>query len=281
MDDGTCSIVERDPVKLSSTLSEKYRAIEDYMVKNKLVINADKTHLVVMGSRAANRARQAVCMKAGDFIIHPSDTEKLLGCNIHQNLRWKAHIQTGENSLIKNLTKKVNALYRVCTNATFKTRLAATNGVFMSTLSYFLPVWGGCEGYLLKSLQVLQNKAGRQVTRLNRYTPVTRILSQCNWLSIRQLIFYQSALVVYRVVKSGVPVYLSKQLRSDHPLDTRLGRSGTIRLTGRWGDVVENSFLRRAAHSYNQIPIDIRNSNTLTTFKRKLKTWVKSKIPYD
>ena len=35
----------------------------------------------------------------------------------------------------KNLTRKVNALQKVCINATFKTRLAATNGVFMSTLT--------------------------------------------------------------------------------------------------------------------------------------------------
>ena len=54
MDDGT-GIVERDPAELSSTLSEKYKVIEDYVVKNKLVINADKTHLVVMGSRAVTR----------------------------------------------------------------------------------------------------------------------------------------------------------------------------------------------------------------------------------
>ena len=147
--------------------------------------------------------------------------------------------------MIKNLTSKVNALQKVCINATFKTRLAATNGVFMSTLTYLLPVWGGCEGYLLKSLQVLQNKAGRQVTRLSRYTSVRRILSQCNWLSIRQLIFYQCAVAVYRTLKSGVPVYLSKYLKSDHPLDTRLGRSGSIRLTGRWGDVVENPQLEQ------------------------------------
>ena len=281
VDDATCTVVERDPVTLSSKLSERYKAIEDYMVKNKLVINADKTHLVVMGSKAVTRARQFVSMRAGEFLIHPSETEKLLGCNIHQSLKWKSHIQTGENSLIKNLTRKVNALQKVCIHASFKTRLAATNAVFMSTLTYLLPVWGGCESYLVKSIQTLQNKAARQVTRLSRYASVRRLLSQCNWLSIKQLIFYQSSLTVYRTVKSGVPLYLSKHLITNHPLDTRLGRSGSIRLTGKWGDVVEKSFLRRAAHYYNEIPRDIRESNTIDTFKKKVKTWIKTNIPYE
>ena len=137
------------------------------------------------------------------------------------------------------------------------------------------------EGYLLKAIQILQNKAARQVTRLSRYTPVRRLLSQCNWLSIKQLIFYQCALAVYRTVKSGFPVYLSKHLISDHPLDTRLGRSGSIRLTGRWGDIVENSFLRKAAHFYNEIPQDIRKSPTISTFKKKVKTWIKTNIPFE
>ena len=220
-------------------------------------------------------------MRAGEFLIHPSETEKLLGCNIHQSLKWKSHIQTGENSLIKNLTRKVNALQKVCIHASFKTRLAATNAVFMSTLTYLLPVWGGCESYLVKSIQTLQNKAARQVTRLSRYTSVRRLLSQCNWLSIKQLIFYQSSLTVYRTVKSGVPLYLSKHLITNHPLDTRLGRSGSIRLTGKWGDLVEKSFLRRAAHYYNEIPQDIRESNTIDTFKKKVKTWIKTNIPYE
>ena len=50
--------------------------------------------------------------------------------------------------MIKNLTRKVNAPQKVCTHAAFKTMLTATNGVFMSTVTYLLPVWGGYEGYL-------------------------------------------------------------------------------------------------------------------------------------
>ena len=197
--------MHNDPSTLSETLSDKYRVIEDHTTSNKLVINGDKAHLVIMGSKKKSRSRQAVNMKAGNFTIFPTDTEKPLGCNINQNLKWKTHVQTGEHSLIKNLNRKVNALHKVSTYATFKTRLAAANGVFMSTLSYLLPVWGGCEGYLLKSLQVLQNRAARQVTRLSWYTPVRRLLRQCNWLSINQLIFYHSALTIYRTLMSGLP----------------------------------------------------------------------------
>ena len=281
VDDGTCTVVDKDPSTLSDTLSDKYKVIEEYMISNKLVINGDKTHLVVMGTNKMTESRQAVSMKAGDFTILPSETENLLGCMINQNLKWKTLIQTGEKSLLKNLTTKLNALQKVSTYATFKTRLAAANGVFMSTLSYLLPVWGGCEGYLLKSLQVLQNRAARQVTRLSWYTPVRKLIKQCNWLSIKQLIFYHSALTVYRTLKSGLPLYLKQHLRTDHPLHTRLGDSGAIRLSGRYGSLVESSFLRRAAKNFNQIPQDIREARTMDGFKRNLKMWIKTNLPVD
>ena len=51
----TYTLVERDPGTLSSKLSYKYKVKEDYMVKNKMAINADKTYLVVMGSKAVTR----------------------------------------------------------------------------------------------------------------------------------------------------------------------------------------------------------------------------------
>ena len=48
MVDGTYSFGCSDPAELSNTLTEQYNKISKYMVSNKLVINDDKTHLVVM-----------------------------------------------------------------------------------------------------------------------------------------------------------------------------------------------------------------------------------------
>ena len=50
VDDATFSVSHSDPGILSQKLSNQYKKIEEYMAANKLVINGDKTHLVVMGS---------------------------------------------------------------------------------------------------------------------------------------------------------------------------------------------------------------------------------------
>ena len=49
------------------------------MNSNRLVINPDKTQLMVMARKKISLRRKEVTMKAGDFTIKPSETEKLLG----------------------------------------------------------------------------------------------------------------------------------------------------------------------------------------------------------
>ena len=128
---------------------------------------------------------------------------------------------------------------------------------------------------------MLQNRAARQVTKLSWFTPTRRLLGQCNWLSIRQLIFYHSALTVFRAVLTKEPLYLSDHLHTVHPYPTRLAAGGGLRVDGIHGGLASKSFLVRAAKEFNTIPGDIRMSRTLPSFKKNLKKWTKDNIPMD
>ena len=82
LDDCTYSIGDKDPQRLSENLSHQYKVISDYMAANQLVINAEKTHLVVMGTKKTAARRHEVILQAGDHSIVHTRTEKLLGANI-------------------------------------------------------------------------------------------------------------------------------------------------------------------------------------------------------
>ena len=70
-----------------------------------------------------------------------------------------------------------------------------------------LAVWGGCSA-VLKSLQIIQNKVARVVTKLDWSTSTELLLRQMGWLSVNQLIFYHSLLLVYKMKMSQRPRYL-------------------------------------------------------------------------
>ena len=79
VDDGAFSYAHEDPAVLSDVLTKKYNLLEEWMHANKLVINPDKTHLMVMASKKNDIKRREVSMKEGEFTIKPSQTEKPLG----------------------------------------------------------------------------------------------------------------------------------------------------------------------------------------------------------
>ena len=45
--------------------------------------------------------------------------------------------------------------------STFTTRQMVANGLVVSKLCYLIEIWGGCEGCLLHSLQVLPEQQGQ------------------------------------------------------------------------------------------------------------------------
>ena len=161
--------------------------------------------------------------------------------------------------------------------ANFKTRLMVANGIVISQLCYLIQLWGGCEGYLLNSLQVIMNRAARCVTRLNSFTSTRKLLSACNWLSVRQLVFYQTVIMMHKTMKTGLPKHMKNKLSSNFPYQTRQATNGNIRygqFLNTKTSLVQSSFANRGLKDYNMVPANIRASKTINTFKTKLKKWV-------
>ena len=120
--------------------------------------------------------------------------------------------------------------------------------------------------YIIRAVQVIQNKAARSVTKLSWYTPTRVLLLQCNWLSIKQLIFYHSVLQVWKVRTAGVPVYIKSRM----PLSvTRNAEEGTLCVPIVESSLSSKSFLVRSAVMSNSIPPSLRSIQKFETFKSK------------
>ena len=101
--------------------------------------------------------------------------------------------------MCKLLTSKINALVKVSYSADFKTRKMIVNAVVMSRIVYLIQLYGSATDYLLNSLQTLQNRAARAVTKLRWGTRTSTLLNQVGWLSIKQLIVYHRLVLVFKI----------------------------------------------------------------------------------
>ena len=127
--------------------------ISDFLVSNRLKLNDDKTHLLLLTSSQTRKARRKagrsldVSIATPSATITPSSSEKLLGGWIHQDLKWSEHILDNQESLVRSLSTRLSALKMIGKVAPFKTRKMLADGIFISKLTYLISLWGGLENF--------------------------------------------------------------------------------------------------------------------------------------
>ena len=155
------------------------------------------------------------------------------------------------------------------------------NGIIMSRLTYLIQLWGGCPKYLLDLLQTLQNKAARVVCNEGIYTPVQKLLENCGWMSMRQLVSYHRVLLMYNIRKEGKPKYFVEKFRgnNDQNYKTRFVEdAGVKKQRILRNEDSRSSFVPSSIDIWNKLPVDIRKSENVKAFKAKLKPWIKENI---
>ena len=281
-DDSTFSVASSDQDILERKLNEKYEILANYLGNNRLKLNDDKTHLLVMTTQQKHRMLTITTkITTPSQEIQPIETEKLLGIYIQNDLKWNQYILHKDKSLVKQLTTRLSALRTISKIAPFKTRLMIANGIFSSKLIFQISLWGGAEDYLIQALQIIQNKAARFVAQKDRYTPISELLGQCGWLSVRQLAFYHSVMLIYKTITTKYPKYIYSKLQNQFPYNTRLAQTESVRMGAEFRsklELTERSFMVRATLDYNLLPPELRKVPKLETFKKKLKMWVMEHI---
>ena len=116
-------------------------------------------------------------------------------------------------------------------------------------------------------------------TEYQNQSPITPVLTHLNWLQVRLRIDYMILLLTFKAIHNQTPTYISDLIQPYSP--TRKLRSSTKKLltstTYKTINYGGRSFSYAAPRLWNALPLDIRESTNLETFKRKLKTHLFSK----
>ena len=175
---------------------------------------------------------------------------------------------------------KINALRRISHNLDFKTRKTVANSIVNSRFVYIVQLYGSAPDYLLKMLQIQQNKAARIVTRQHFLTETTELLKQTGWLSIRQLFVYHSLLLTFKVMNTGSPCYIQQKISHSFPYQTRQATGGCISVTETpKSDCRRRSFIHSSIRYWNLLPGALRSKENIQEFKTELRKWTVTTIP--
>ena len=105
-DDSSFSNTSSSLDTINGQIRNNYNTIAAFMNDNKLKLNSDKTHLMLLGTDSAWRNKLSpgsLILNTGQELITTTSCENLLGVFVAQNLKWTNHILLHEKSLIKQL----------------------------------------------------------------------------------------------------------------------------------------------------------------------------------
>jgi hypothetical protein len=270
-DDSTMSFSDNNVDMIGDNLTENCARVSLWMKENRFKLNADKTHLITVGtSQRVNGLPHHVEVEMDGIKLteNPQRCEALLGISVQFNLKWHKtldELQTKLKSRLAGLTK----LKYIVPYSMLKT---ITQGIFNSVLIYCLPLFGSCNKTQLGDLQVLQNKAAQVVTRSPPRSVRNIMFDKLDWLTVNQLMSYHTLIQVYKIRRSGEPEYLAHALKIDN-------RNGHIVVPNSDLTLAMKSFTFRGARLWNSLPIPIRKCLKIGTFKTESRKWIKQMVP--
>ena len=246
--------------------------INEWMTMNFLKLNADKTEVVMLGFKAQLAKINLTSVNiAGVDIAIKSDPVKNLGVMFDCGLTMAtqvANIARLANFQLVNIGRARKML------TTESTKLAV-HTLVSSRLDYCNCLLAGINRGLLKRLQNVQRTAARLITRKRKYDPISDDLIELHWLPVEQRINFKILVLTYKAIHHQSPDYISSmlQLRTDsrHLRSTsfapQLVQPRTHHIT-----FADRAFSCYAPRKWNQLPPQIRNANSISIFKRLLKS---------
>ena len=146
-----------------------------------------------------------------------------------------------------------------------------------TNLDYCNAILYGLPKVLVSRLQLVQNRAARIVTFTKKYEHITPSLLDLHWLPVEYRIIYKILLLVCKAIKGLSPSIISSLLSfcsSSCSLRSFLNKLLQVprsKLESYQGD---RRFSIAGLKLWNSIPASLRNTDSLNSFKKHLKTFI-------
>ena len=256
----------------SDSIEQKINAdltrIRNWCFENYLLLNPDKTKLVIYGSRQMLRKMPSFSLTMLGKDLKPSDVVKDLGVIFDPSLSFDAHI----TSLVSSCFSKLGQISRAKHAFNKELLIAIINALVFSKLYYCSSVWSSTTNKNIEKLQLVQNFAARICCGVRKFDHITPALKDLRWMPVKQQLYLRDATLTFKCMAGCVPEYLTKLFTTREQTSGRSTRNcQKLQIPLFKTSTGQKSFIFRAVTIWNNLPQSLKLSMNFKDFKRKLR----------
>ena len=199
------------------TIETEFGKVLTWLSANKLVINLNKTHLMLFTNR---KRPQEVTLNVNGNSITEKVKSKFLGVIVDNKLSWQPHIKYISDKISKSLSVLRYLRY------SFPKYILKTLylSLVLPYLTYCNIIWGSAYKTVLRPLFILQKKCLRTITKSNFLAHTLPLFTESKLFNVFQLFDFNCAQFIFKILNTNqYPVFKEKIMQStvSHDHNTR------------------------------------------------------------
>ena len=261
-DDTTPYAVANDTTEVLENLTNITRKLFTWFANNQMKANHGKCHLLLSTQEDAN-------IQIENSIINCSRSQKLLGVVLDNKLKFDKHIE----NICQKANRKLNALARVTNYMELPKRRILMNAFFKAQFNYCPIVWMFHSRSLNNKINRLHERCLRIIYNDKR-SSFEELLVKDNSVSVHHNNIHTLAIEMYKVVNGISPEIMNDVFKVRNETHYHLRHTSQFLI-----EPIHSVFNGSESASYlgpkiwEQIPIEIKNKDSLISFKKEIKKW--------
>ena len=263
-DDTSMSLGMENTATRTFVLQADLDKIDTWAKAWKVKFNESKTELLnVFRGNAASHI-----LTFSGSILHQFRQHKHLGVILQDNCKWGDHI----NSIATKARLLINCLRSFKYSLTRKALETMYKSFILPIFDYADVVWDGCAEYQSKILEDLHMDALRIITGTVRGTSHEKLLKESGFCTLKERRRRHKLVTYFKILQDQCPSYISNLLPNlvssinpyhrRRPLERIVPRHTT--------DVYKNSFFPSTTVMWNNLPLHIQQSQSISQLKHYL-----------
>ena len=276
-DDTSISKHVTDPITSNNELQHDLTTIETWADKWKINFNPVKSEALLI-TRGLNRADSMFIFQ--NHIVNNVNEHTHLGLTWNKDGTWKNHLSNIINKAVKRVDMMRALKYKISMSALEKIYFAFIRPLF----EYGCVVWNNVprHDFIFNEMEKIQIQAARIITGTNMYASKQLLYLETGWEKLSKRREYHRLVLLYKILNDLAPAHLRNTLLSytNQNINNYNFRHNNMQLIYTRTETFRSSFFPSSFRLWNELDQTVKNVNSLSLFKSKLKKKTRPHNPY-